>query len=91
MASVALLLIGAVAFIAIAAKHLPSTDVWCILYPSLRHFLRSDVKVIDEQSLLTAMKPPVRFITVLVQCEFQFVINRHRSPEKSLMLQCSGP
>lgn len=70
MTSVVLLLIGAVAFIAIAAKHLPSTDVWCILYPSLRHFLRSDVKVIDEQSLLTALKPPVRFITVLVQCEF---------------------
>lgn len=52
--------LGAAAFIAAAAKHLPSSDVWCILYPSLRHFLRSDVKVIDEQSLLTAMKPPVR-------------------------------
>jgi phosphoinositide-3-kinase regulatory subunit 4 len=59
--SMTLLLKGAAAFIAIAAKHLPSTDVWCILYPSLRHFLRSDVKIIDEQSLLTAMKPPVRF------------------------------
>ncbi|KAJ6613557.1 hypothetical protein B0H10DRAFT_2047665 [Mycena sp. CBHHK59/15] len=29
------------------------------LYPSLRHFLKSDVVVIDEQSLLTAMKPPL--------------------------------
>ncbi|KAH7928336.1 ARM repeat-containing protein [Leucogyrophana mollusca] len=50
---------GAAAFIASAAKHLPLSDVWCILYPSLRHLLRSDVKDIDEQSLLTAMKPPL--------------------------------
>lgn len=50
---------GAAAFIAASAKHLPASDVWCILYPSLRHFLRSDMKTIDEQSLLTAMKSPV--------------------------------
>ncbi|KAF9254440.1 hypothetical protein L218DRAFT_1082334 [Marasmius fiardii PR-910] len=48
---------GAAAFIASAAKHLPASDVWCILYPSLRHFLKSDIAVIDEQSLLLAMKP----------------------------------
>ncbi|KAJ3746567.1 hypothetical protein DFH05DRAFT_1607341 [Lentinula detonsa] len=48
---------GAAAFIAAAAKHLPSSDVWCILYPSLRHFLKSDVETIDERSLLNAMKP----------------------------------
>ncbi|EIW79923.1 WD40 repeat-like protein [Coniophora puteana RWD-64-598 SS2] len=51
--------VGAAAFIASAAKHLPTSDVWCILYPSLRHLLRCDVKVIDEQSLLGAMKPPL--------------------------------
>ncbi|KAJ7628484.1 hypothetical protein FB45DRAFT_794341 [Roridomyces roridus] len=50
---------GAAAFIVSAASHLPPSDVWCILYPSLRHFLRSDVVVIDEQSLLTALKPPL--------------------------------
>ncbi|KAF9224775.1 ARM repeat-containing protein [Gyrodon lividus] len=50
---------GAVAFIASAAKRLQPSDVWCILYPSLRHLLRCDVKEIDEQSLLVAMKPPV--------------------------------
>ncbi len=54
------LLSGATAFIASAAQHLPSSDVWGILYPSLRHFLRSDVRSIDEFSLLTALKPPVR-------------------------------
>lgn len=50
---------GAAAFIAAATQHLPPTDVWCILYPSLRHFLKSDVAIIDEQSLLLAMKPPL--------------------------------
>ncbi|KAJ7835392.1 hypothetical protein B0H14DRAFT_2796790 [Mycena olivaceomarginata] len=50
---------GAAAFIVSAASHLPPSDVWCILYPSLRHFLKSDIVIIDEQSLLTAMKPPL--------------------------------
>lgn len=51
---------GAAAFITSAAgRHLPESDIWCILYPSLRHFLKSDVVKIDEQSLLSAMKPPV--------------------------------
>ncbi|KAG2073960.1 hypothetical protein BDR04DRAFT_1179492 [Suillus decipiens] len=50
---------GAASFIAAAAKCLPQSDVWCILYPSLRHLLRSDVKEVEEQSLLSAMKPPL--------------------------------
>ncbi|KAI0357817.1 hypothetical protein OH77DRAFT_1303761 [Trametes cingulata] len=50
---------GAAAFIASAAKHLPTSDVWCILYPSLKHFLRSDVRDVDENSLLLAMKRPL--------------------------------
>ncbi|KAL4253381.1 Serine/threonine-protein kinase Vps15-like protein [Abortiporus biennis] len=50
---------GAAAFIAAAAKHLPPSDVWCILYPSLKHFLRSEIKEVDEQSLLLSMKPPI--------------------------------
>ena len=54
-----LCILGAAAFIASAAKHLPPSDVWCILYPSLKHFLRSEVRDVDEQSLLTALKPPV--------------------------------
>lgn len=51
--------IGAVAFITSAGQHLPPSDIWCILYPSLRHFMKSDIVAIDEQSLLTALKPPV--------------------------------
>ncbi|KAI0768204.1 hypothetical protein BD413DRAFT_672415 [Trametes elegans] len=50
---------GAAAFIASAANHLPPSDVWCILYPSLKHFLRSDVREVDEKSLLLAMKRPL--------------------------------
>ncbi|KIP05625.1 hypothetical protein PHLGIDRAFT_128766 [Phlebiopsis gigantea 11061_1 CR5-6] len=48
---------GAAAFIAAATKHLPPSDVWCILYPSLKYFLRSDLRDADERSLLLAMKP----------------------------------
>ena len=54
---------GAAAFIASAAKHLPPSDVWCILYPSLKHFLRSDVRDVDERSLLLNLKSPVRLLT----------------------------
>ncbi|KAJ7594229.1 hypothetical protein C8J56DRAFT_926236 [Mycena floridula] len=50
---------GAVAFIASAANHLPASDVWCILYPSLRVYLKSDVVKIDKPSLLVALKPPL--------------------------------
>ncbi|TFY67174.1 hypothetical protein EVJ58_g1791 [Rhodofomes roseus] len=50
---------GAAAFIASAAKHLPPSDVWCILYPSLKHFLRSDVRDVDEHSLLLSLKLPL--------------------------------
>ncbi|KAH8101738.1 hypothetical protein BXZ70DRAFT_970824 [Cristinia sonorae] len=50
---------GAAAFIVSAAKQLPPSDVWCILYPSLKHFLRSEIRDVDEQSLLIALKPPL--------------------------------
>ncbi|KAG8859720.1 Serine/threonine-protein kinase [Tulasnella sp. 330] len=50
---------GAAAFISSAAKKLPTTDVWCILYPSLRPHLRSDVRAISESSLLMTVKPPL--------------------------------
>ncbi|KAH0578433.1 hypothetical protein H2248_003581 [Termitomyces sp. 'cryptogamus'] len=50
---------GSAAFIASAVRHLPPSDIWCILYPSLRHFLKCDVKEIEELSLLMAMKSPL--------------------------------
>lgn len=46
-------------FIAAAARNLPTSDVWCILYPSLRSSLRSDIVTLDEDSILNALSPPV--------------------------------
>lgn len=57
--------LGASAFIASATKQLPTTDVWCILYPSLRHFVRSDLQTLTEQSLLLTLKSPVGSIVFL--------------------------
>ncbi|KAL5523732.1 hypothetical protein ACEPAG_7905 [Sanghuangporus baumii] len=50
---------GASLFIASAAKALPTTDVWCILYPSLKHFLRSEIRSVEVQAILKALKSPL--------------------------------
>ncbi|KAH7106720.1 ARM repeat-containing protein [Auriculariales sp. MPI-PUGE-AT-0066] len=50
---------GAASFIASAAKHLPQTDVWCILYPSLKHLLKCDIREINEANLLANLKSPL--------------------------------
>ncbi|KZV87785.1 ARM repeat-containing protein [Exidia glandulosa HHB12029] len=50
---------GAAAFIASAAKHLPETDVWCILYPSLKHVLKCDIREINDANLLINVKSPL--------------------------------
>ncbi|KZS96937.1 WD40 repeat-like protein [Sistotremastrum niveocremeum HHB9708] len=50
---------GAVAFIAAATKTLPKTDIWAILYPSLKHYLLADVDQIVEPELLSFLKPPL--------------------------------
>ncbi|WVN90927.1 uncharacterized protein L203_106172 [Cryptococcus depauperatus CBS 7841] len=50
---------GAVGFIVAAARNLPFSDVWCILYPSIRPMLRSDIKEINETSLIAALLPPL--------------------------------
>jgi hypothetical protein len=60
---------GATSFITSAAQHLPPTDVWCILYPSLKHFLNAEVAIIDERSLLTVMKLPVSSLC----CQYNLV------------------
>ncbi|KAI5119857.1 hypothetical protein M0805_000691 [Coniferiporia weirii] len=51
--------IGASLFIASATKALPTTDVWCILYPSLKHFLRSEVRSVDVRTVMKALKAPL--------------------------------
>ncbi|KAI8081764.1 uncharacterized protein BX664DRAFT_388695 [Halteromyces radiatus] len=50
---------GAIGFISSATKHLPQTDRWCIIYPLLTPFLRSDIADINEESLLHNVKSPI--------------------------------
>ncbi|KAG0188811.1 Serine/threonine-protein kinase [Apophysomyces sp. BC1034] len=50
---------GAVGFISSTAKHLPQTDIWCIIYPLLTPFLRSDIADINESELLENIKSPL--------------------------------
>jgi len=65
--------VGAAAFISSAGQHLPPSDIWCILYPSLRHFMKSDIVTIDEQSLLSTMKLPVSLFLVTFERSSPFV------------------
>lgn len=51
---------AAVGFVAAAARNLPASDVWCILYPTIRSALRSDIVTLDEDSILGALVAPVR-------------------------------
>ncbi|CEP11758.1 hypothetical protein [Parasitella parasitica] len=50
---------AAVGFISSSVKHLAKTDVWCIVYPMIRPFLRTDIADINEQTLLENMEPPI--------------------------------
>ncbi|KAI8337040.1 hypothetical protein BC941DRAFT_513702 [Chlamydoabsidia padenii] len=50
---------GAIGFISSTIKHLPQTDRWCIIYPLLTPFLRSDIAEINEECLLDNVKPPI--------------------------------
>lgn len=51
---------GTAGFIAAAARNLPPSDVWCILYPSVRTLLHSDILELDEESIMSSLVPPVR-------------------------------
>ena len=58
--SVQLLMVaGSAGFVAAAARNLPTSDVWCILYPSIRTLLHSDVLELDEESIMAAIITPV--------------------------------
>lgn len=50
---------GAVGFIVSASKHLPETDIWCIIYPLLTPFLKADISSINEEELMENAKTPV--------------------------------
>jgi hypothetical protein len=51
--------IGTAGYIAAAARNLPPSDIWCILYPSVRTMLRSDILEMDEGSIMSALVSPV--------------------------------
>ena len=64
---------GAIGFIASTFKHLPQTDIWCIIYPLLTPFLISDVAELNEIGLLENIRSPVSNVPsqsrVLILCE----------------------
>ncbi|KAJ3185754.1 Serine/threonine-protein kinase [Gaertneriomyces sp. JEL0708] len=51
--------LGAIGFVASAARLLPLLDVRCFLYPQLRAYLKMDVFEISENTLLENLKTPV--------------------------------
>ncbi|KAK4685355.1 phosphoinositide-3-kinase, regulatory subunit 4, partial [Tremellales sp. Uapishka_1] len=58
-------LAGTAGFVASAARNLPPSDVWCILYPSVRTLLHSDVLEMEEAALLLAMVSPLSRATLV--------------------------
>ncbi|ORX34648.1 hypothetical protein BD324DRAFT_634336 [Kockovaella imperatae] len=56
---------GTAGFIASASKNLPSSDVWCILYPALRTLLESDILEVDEASILSSVLEPLSRATLV--------------------------
>ncbi|BGP38644.1 Serine/threonine-protein kinase [Rhodotorula kratochvilovae] len=50
---------GAAAFLATVAGLLGTTDKWCILYPTVKRLLRSDIKEITDLALLDNAREPL--------------------------------
>ncbi|GJN87433.1 hypothetical protein Rhopal_000382-T1 [Rhodotorula paludigena] len=50
---------GAAAFLATVASLLGTTDKWCILYPTVKRLLRSDIKEITALALLDNAREPI--------------------------------
>ncbi|KAM0754729.1 Other/VPS15 protein kinase [Meredithblackwellia eburnea MCA 4105] len=50
---------GAAAFLTSTARGLQPTDRWCILYPTIKRLLRSDLKDINEKSIMDIVREPV--------------------------------
>ncbi|KAG0304462.1 Serine/threonine-protein kinase [Dissophora globulifera] len=50
---------GAIGFIASTTQRLPVADIWCMIYPIIRPFMRSDVGEVNELHLRENVKPPL--------------------------------
>lgn len=55
---------GAASFVTAAAKQLSETERWCCLYPGLRKLLLTDISVIEELDVLSALPAPVSSMLV---------------------------
>jgi hypothetical protein len=53
-------------FVVVATKQLSYTDQWCIVYPSLKHFLLSEPSILGYENIMEALKIPVCFFVVKV-------------------------
>lgn len=83
---------AAVGFISSSVKHLPKTDLWCIIYPMIRPFLRSDIAQVNEESLLQNIETPVSTSIWTVDTERERGADiLCRYPAKSMSKPFSGP
>lgn len=67
---------GAIGFIASTAQRLPVADVWCMIYPIIRPFMRSDVGEVNELHLRENVKPPLSRIVFENSILWASVANR---------------
>ncbi|KAF9971093.1 Serine/threonine-protein kinase, partial [Actinomortierella ambigua] len=50
---------GAIGFISSTARRLPMADIWCMIYPIIRPFLRSDIGEVSDLHLRENIKAPL--------------------------------
>ncbi|KAG0258767.1 Serine/threonine-protein kinase [Actinomortierella ambigua] len=50
---------GAIGFISSTARRLPMADIWCMIYPIIRPFLRSDIGEVSDLHLRENVKAPL--------------------------------
>ncbi|KAG0266360.1 Serine/threonine-protein kinase [Mortierella polycephala] len=50
---------GAIGFIASASQRLPVADIWCMIYPIIRPFMKSEIGEVNELHLRENVKPPL--------------------------------
>ncbi|KAG0277458.1 Serine/threonine-protein kinase [Linnemannia exigua] len=67
---------GAIGFIASTSQRLPVADIWCMIYPIIRPFMRSDVGEVNELHLRENVKPPLSRIVFDGAIQWAAVANR---------------
>ncbi|GAA5898472.1 hypothetical protein JCM8208_006993 [Rhodotorula glutinis] len=80
---------GAAAFLATVASLLGTTDKWCILYPTVKRLLRSDIKDITDLALLDNAREPLS--RVVFEAAVSWASRSGRSHFWSLSRGTGGP